>query len=78
MHFYGLEYASKAVVGWGVGGTGTAEVKSSAKERGWIFLGIPHSESTAGLANARVPDNISLVNNKQPGNIRSGKQGNES
>jgi len=60
----------------GMKGTGTAKVKSSAKERGCLFLGI-HSESMAELANARVPDNISLVNNKKPGNMRSGKQGNE-
>lgn len=79
MHFYDLEYASKVgVVGRRGKGTGTAEVKSSAKERGWTFLGTHHSESTDELANTRVQDNISLVNSKQPRNMSSGKQGNES
>lgn len=81
VHFYVLEYASKVgVAGRGVRrkGTGTDEVKSSATERGWIFLGIHHSESTAERANARVKDNISLVNSKQLGNMRSVNQGNGS
>lgn len=56
--------------------TGTAEVKSSSKEEGWILLGIHHSEAMAGEVNASVPGSFSLVNSKQPGNTGPGKQGN--
>lgn len=51
--------------------------KPHLKREARFFLKSITLSSTVELANARVPNNDSLVNSKQPINMRPGNQGNE-